>query len=95
MLKKAVSYVRVSSDEQAKSGFSIPQQISNNMQFALQEGYAIVQTFKDEGISAKDLNRPALQELLSYCMKKENFAICTNMNRPLSEVLYGLTHVKF
>ena len=32
-----------------------------------------------------------------YCsaMKKENFAICTNMNRPLSEVLYGLTHVKF
>ena len=72
MLKKAVSYVRVSSDEQAKSGFSIPQQISNNMQFALQEGYAIVQTFKDEGISAKDLNRPALQELLSYCMKKEN-----------------------
>lgn len=28
-------------------------------------------------------------------MKKENFAICANMNRPLSEALYGLTHVKF
>ena len=71
-MKNAVSYVRVSSDDQAKSGFSIPQQITNNMNFAVQNGYKIDKTFKDEGISAKDLNRPALQDLLTYCMDKSN-----------------------
>ena len=71
-MKNAVSYVRVSSDDQAKSGFSIPQQITNNMNFAVQNGYKIDKTFKDEGISAKDLNRPALQDLLAYCMDKSN-----------------------
>ena len=68
----AVSYVRVSSEDQAKTGFSIPQQITNNMNFALQNGYRIVKTFKDEGISAKDMNRPALQDLLAYCMDEKN-----------------------
>ncbi len=42
------------------------------MNFALQNGCTIVKTFKDEGISAKDLNRPALQELLEYCSNSKN-----------------------
>lgn len=57
----AVSYVRVSSEDQKKHGYSIGQQITNCMNFALLNGYKLVKTFKDEGISAKDMNRPALQ----------------------------------
>ena len=68
-MKNAVSYVRVSSEDQKKHGYSIGQQITNNMQFALQNGYKLVKTFKDEGISAKNMDRPALQELLAYCME--------------------------
>lgn len=71
-MENAVSYVRVSSDDQAKHGFSIGQQITNNMEFALKNGYKIVKTFKDEGISAKDLNRPGLQSLLEYCSDEKN-----------------------
>ena len=71
-MKKAVSYVRVSSDDQAKHGFSIDQQIKNNMEFALQNDYALIQTFKDEGRSAKNLERPGLQDLLKYCADKKN-----------------------
>ena len=71
-MKYAVSYVRVSSDDQAKHGFSIDQQIANNMQFALQNGYAILQTFKDEGRSAKNLERPGLQDMLKFCADKKN-----------------------
>ena len=56
-MKYAVSYVRVSSDDQAKHGFSIDQQIANNMQFALQNGYAILQTFKPEGRWFKSSSR--------------------------------------
>lgn len=68
----AVSYVRVSSEDQKKHGYSIGQQITNCMNFALQNGYKLVKTFKDEGISAKDMNRPALQDLLAYCMDEAN-----------------------
>ena len=71
-MKNAVSYVRVSSEDQKKHGYSIGQQITNNMQFALQNGYKLVKTFKDEGISAKNMDRPALQELLAYCMDETN-----------------------
>ncbi len=71
-MKYAVSYVRVSSEDQKQHGFSIDQQITNNMNFAIQNGYAIVQTFKDEGRSAKNLERPALQDLLKYCADKKN-----------------------
>ena len=53
-MENAVSYVRVSSDDQAKHGFSIGQQITNNMEKTKKNGYKIVKTFKDEGISAKD-----------------------------------------
>ena len=68
----AVSYVRVSSEDQKKHGYSIGQQITNCMNFALQNDYKLVKTFKDEGISAKDMNRPALQDLLAYCMDEAN-----------------------
>lgn len=71
-MKYAVSYVRVSSDDQAKHGFSIDQQIANNMQFAVQNDYAILQTFKDEGRSAKNLERPGLQDMLKFCADKKN-----------------------
>ena len=40
-MENAVSYVRVSSDDQAKHGFSIGQQITNNMDCALKNGYNI------------------------------------------------------
>ena len=65
-MKYAVSCVRVSSDDQANHGFSIDQQVRNCMDFALQNDYAIMQVFKDEGRSAKNLDRPGLQNLLKY-----------------------------
>ena len=57
---------------QAKHGFSIDQQIANNIQFAVQNDYAILQTFKDEGRSAKNLERPGLQDMLKFCADKKN-----------------------
>lgn len=71
-MENAVSYLRVSSDDQAKHGFNISQQITNNKNFALKNGYNIVKTFKDKGFSAKTLNRHGLQSLLEYCSDKKN-----------------------
>ncbi len=68
----AVIYVRVSSDDQAQHGFSISQQIINNTNYASENGYKIIQTFKDEGKSAGTLEREGLQNMLEYCSNSKN-----------------------
>lgn len=71
-MKNAVIYVRVSTEEQAKHGYSIDAQVKNCEQFASQNGYSIVRIFKEEGLSAKDLKRPQLNELFKYCKKNKD-----------------------
>lgn len=71
-MKAAVLYIRVSTEEQAKLGFSIETQMNTCLEFAQREGYFIVKTFIEEGLSAKDLNRPEAQNLLKYCDRESN-----------------------
>ena len=71
-MKKAVIYIRVSTEEQAKHGFSIETQLKACQEFAYKEGYTIVQTFIEEGKSAKDLNREEVKKLIKFCDNKKN-----------------------
>lgn len=71
-MEKAVIYVRVSSEEQAKHGFSIDNQKRQCEEFAERNGYIVIKTFIDEGKSAKNLDRPEIQDLMAYCNKKKN-----------------------
>ena len=71
-MEKAVIYARVSSEEQAKHGFSIENQKKVCTEFAEKNGYYIDKLFIDEGKSAKNLDRPEIQELMVYCEKKKN-----------------------
>ena len=66
----AIIYVRVSTEEQKKKGYSIAGQEEECTAFAKRMGYKVINIFTDEGKSAKDLNRPALQKMLKYI--KEN-----------------------
>lgn len=61
---KVAVYIRVSTDEQAQEGYSIPAQRNRLEAYALSQGWEIAQYYVDEGISAKDLNRPELKRLL-------------------------------
>ena len=63
--KKCVIYVRVSTEEQTK-GYSLNGQERIDKDFAASLGYEVVRIFREEGISAKDLNRPQLQELMRW-----------------------------
>ncbi len=71
-MDKAVIYARVSSEEQAKHGFSIENQKKVCTEFAQKNNYFIDKIFVDEGESAKNLNRPEIQKLMNYCNKKKN-----------------------
>ena len=61
---RAAIYVRVSTDEQAREGFSISAQRENLLKYAEAEGWEVYDTYIDDGYSAKDMNRPELKRLL-------------------------------
>ena len=61
----AVLYTRVSSDEQAKVGFSIPFQVARCEEFAKRSHLMIVERF-DEVHSAKQEGRPEFERMLKY-----------------------------
>lgn len=64
-MKQAYLYTRVSTDEQAKEGFSIDNQKRACMEYAQMYGYHVKRAFEDEGRSGRSTDRPAFQELLS------------------------------
>ena len=69
--ERAVSYLRVSTREQAQrggaaEGFSIPAQREANKKKAMALGALIVKEFVDRGESARSANRPELQKMLHY-----------------------------
>ena len=69
--KRAVSYIRVSTREQAQrggseEGFSLPAQREANKCKAQSMGALVVKEFADRGESARSANRPELQKMLTY-----------------------------
>lgn len=69
--KRAVSYIRVSTREQAQrggaeEGFSLPAQREANKKKAASMGALVVKEFVDRGESARSANRPELQKMLAY-----------------------------
>jgi len=59
-------YVRVSTVEQAKEGFSIAAQKQRLQAYCESQNWDIVGYFVDEGISAKNLKRPELQRMMEF-----------------------------
>src|SRR3989338_6945458 len=58
-------YIRVSTEDQAKEGYSLEVQREYLESFAMREGYEIFKVYCDDGISAYSTRRPALQKLLA------------------------------
>ncbi len=62
--KIAGLYIRVSTEDQAREGFSLPEQEKRLKAMCEYKGYEIYKVYKDAGISAKTGNkRPAFEEL--------------------------------
>lgn len=61
---RAAIYIRVSTDDQAREGFSIPSQRDRLSAYALSQDWEIYDYYIDDGFSAKDIKRPAFQRML-------------------------------
>ena len=71
--KIAGLYIRVSTEDQAREGFSLPEQEKRLRAMCEYKGYEIYKLYKDAGISAKTGNyRPAFEELLQDIKDKNN-----------------------
>lgn len=79
-MNKAYIYARVSTEEQAKEGQSIEAQIRMCRKYAEENDLEVINTFVDEGKSATNMNRPALQEMLGS-LKKVSFCLIQDTDR--------------
>src|SRR5829696_1488060 len=61
--KRAVLYARVSTDEQARSGYSLAQQMEALREYAICEGYEILEEVTDPGQSGASLARPGMDRV--------------------------------
>jgi site-specific DNA recombinase len=59
----AILYARVSTDEQARSGYSLAQQIEALRAYAAREGYEILEEVVDPGQSGASLERPGMDRV--------------------------------
>jgi site-specific DNA recombinase len=60
---KAILYARVSTDEQARSGFSLAQQLEALREYAAREGYEVLEEVSDPGQSGASLERPGMDRV--------------------------------
>ena len=65
-MKRAALYIRVSTDEQARHGFSLGEQRADLERYAKERGYVVYDVYADEGITARKAvhRRKELQRLL-------------------------------
>lgn len=83
-MKRAALYVRVSTEEQARQGLSVENQIEALQDYCIDEGYAVAGLYNDAGISARKryTRRPALLRLLEDCKnKKVDIVLFTKLDR--------------
>jgi site-specific DNA recombinase len=68
---RLIIYIRVSTEEQAREGFSLAAQRARAEAFCTAFGHQVVEVIPDAGVSAKSLKRPGLQCALKMLRKGE------------------------
>lgn len=92
MIKKIAIYTRVSTIEQAETGYSIEEQEKLLRQYSNKNYYEIYNVYSDRGISGKNIkDRPALKQLLKDAEEKKFDMVMVwkinRISRKLSDVL--------
>ena len=88
--KIAGIYIRVSTFDQAREGFSLGEQEKRLKEFCEFKRYGIYKVYKDAGISAKNDKRPAYQEMIQDIKdKKINVIVALKLDR-LTRSVYDI-----
>jgi len=97
MTISAAGYLRVSTDEQAEHGVSLPSQKSRIIAYCQSQGWHLHDLYIDDGYSGKNLNRPAMQRLITDAKEQKIGAVIVikldRLSRRQKDVLYLLEDV--
>ena len=91
-------YVRVSTEDQAREGYSLKEQKEKLLELCKYRDYHVFKIYEDAGISAKDTNRPKFLEMMED-VKKGNINMIvaykldrvTRLSRDLEKLLEELS----
>ena len=61
---RAVAYLRVSTDDQAREGYSLDAQRACIRAYCAAKGYELIREFEDDGFSGRTMKRPAFLEMM-------------------------------
>lgn len=90
---KAVIYARISTSEQSEH--SLGAQVEECRTFIEKERYELTNVYMDDGYSAKNMNRPQLQQMLSDLkQRKFNIIVIWRLDRLTRDTMDGLNMVK-
>ncbi|MEK4824843.1 recombinase family protein [Niallia circulans] len=99
---KVIGYIRVSTQGQARDGYSLAYQKDEIKAYCQAQGYTLLRLFKDEGISgakvdeeALEVDRLGFQEMLEYLthQKKVDYVVTLNTSRLWrSDIVKVLVH---
>ena len=70
-MRKAILYIRVSTDEQAEKGYSLQHQEERLRNYCAIQNIEVLKLFKED-YSAKTFNRPEFNKLLDYVRQNKN-----------------------
>ncbi len=88
---RAICYIRVSTDEQGRSGYSIPDQRRALAEHAERQDWRVVETVVDDGYSGGDPNRPGLRRVMELAEGgKIDAVLATKRDRFFRSRLYRL-----
>ena len=92
---KAVGYVRVSTEEQAREGVSLEVQEDKIKKYADLHNLELMGVISDEGKSGKDLNREGMQKVITLCKDRSvDHLVVYKMDRLTRRTLDLLTLVE-
>ena len=78
--KKVAIYARVSTEDQAKEGFSLASQLEKLRSYCKARGWDIVGEYIDDGYSGRNTNRPAYRKMMED-MSKWDVLLVMKMDR--------------
>ncbi len=79
-VKKVAIYARVSTEDQAKEGFSLASQLEKLRSYCKARGWDIVGEYIDDGYSGRNTNRPAYRKMMED-MSKWDVLLVMKMDR--------------
>ncbi|EDO1223660.1 recombinase family protein [Listeria innocua] len=91
--RRAVLYLRVSTQEQATEGYSIPAQRQNGIEQAKRMGYEVVSVYADEGESGKSTKKRLAYQRMMQDAKNHKFDLViiwkhTRLGRNMLDILH-------